>query len=269
MATRYTAYSENLWRAAAAVFNSIINSGLPAVNKTYFNPEDLSPPTTSWSALAEVLEWFLLGSYTVAIDTATVDAVLEEPSTAQAATAEATTGDAATSTSVSHATPASIEALSDTAAAQQTPTASNQEPAPDTSTAASGNAASTSQHQEADTALGEAQGGSPKSSQPAVASSSRPPTSHSQRNSQSQGPSKAPSRDPSFKEAAVSDTEQSSSDAELETSVVDTLTDAVLTACSHAPDEVQQRLIAVLDQAIVRPKSYHIPNSAAGMLLSL
>lgn len=120
-----------------------------------------------------------------------------------------------------------------------------------------------SQQADASTGVGDTQGGAAAPPQDEASSSSIPPLTASQRNSRSQRSSKAPSRDPSFK--TVSDTEQSSSDAELETSVVDTLTDAVLTACSHAPQDVKRRLIAVLDQAIVRPAACHIPDSAAGV----
>ena len=120
----------------------------------------------------------------------------------------------------------------------------------------------TSQQADASTGSGNSQGASAASPQEEASSSSLPPPTSSQQKPRSQRSSKAPSPNLSFK--AVSDTEQSSSDAELETSVVDTLTDAVLTACSHAPQDVKRRLIAVLDQAIIRPGACHIPDSAAG-----
>lgn len=127
MATRYTAYSENLWRAAASVFNSIINSGLPAVNKAYFNPQDATPPTSSWACLAEVLEWFLLGKHIVAIDTATVAAVLDEPTVAEVVSAESI-GVAAAGTPTSGAgsvkEPA-IAATEDPSAADRASTSAN------------------------------------------------------------------------------------------------------------------------------------------------
>lgn len=264
MATRYTAYSENLWRAAAAVFNSIVNLGLPAVNKAYFNPQDLTPPTSSWTCLAEVLEWFLLGKYTVAIDIATIDAVLDEPNASQTAKADADTDVATASTSATQPVPTSAAEPSHSSASLQTPTASGQISAVDTAPAAASTTAATLQQPEASISFGNAQADVVDPPQTSASSSSIPPLPHALRSSRSQGSSKAPSRDPSFK-AVVSDTEQSSSDAELETSVVDTLTDAVLTACSHAPEDVKRRLIAVLDQAAVRPKSCHIPNSAAGI----
>lgn len=37
MAMRYTAYTQNLWRVAAAAFNAVVAAGLPAVNIAYVN----------------------------------------------------------------------------------------------------------------------------------------------------------------------------------------------------------------------------------------
>lgn len=261
MATRYTAYSENLWRAAATVFNSIVNSGLPAVNKAYFNPQDLTPPASSWTCLAETLEWFLLGTYAVAADTALTGTALDDPATAEASAAESQSAAAPTSTPPSQNASTAAEPIQ-APADLQTPVNSSQDAPPDTKPIASNTAAALSQQPEASTSAGDLRGGAATPSQD-EASGSSPPVPPSQRSSRSQRSSKTPSRDASFK-SAVADTEQSSGDAELETNVVDTLTDAVLTACSHAPQEVKRRLIAVLDQATVRPKNCHIPHSAAG-----
>lgn len=280
MATRYTAYSENLWRAAAAVFNSIVNCGLPAVNISYTD-QGQEPPRAAWQCLAEVFEWFLLGTRVVALDTvATAEAIeaIDDKSAddsweaAEASSAASASGAAAvldpgavTGAVTGTATPsdavstsaqtqnASPEANARNQAAASTSTAT---PTTDDSSKPQLAAAPQSSSETTSTSLNRL---SP--SQPTASTSkptSRNPSRHGSRN---------PSRDPSFS-AATGDTEQSSSDAELEASVVDTLTDAVLTSCSHAPEEVRRRLIGVLDQAIVRPKDRHIPNSAAGIRFS-
>ena len=56
MASRYTAYSQDLWRVAAAAFNTIVVAGLPAVNIVYANG-DVPPPPETWAALAHAFEW--------------------------------------------------------------------------------------------------------------------------------------------------------------------------------------------------------------------
>lgn len=61
LATRYTAFQEGLWRAAAPAFTTVVSAGLPAINIAYINGDEL-PPDDCWSALAESFEIFLLGS---------------------------------------------------------------------------------------------------------------------------------------------------------------------------------------------------------------
>lgn len=248
MATRYTAYSEGLWRAAAAVFNSVVNCGLPAVNMSYSN-QDLEAPTAAWQCLAEVFEWFLLGTRVVALDTVTTAEALEAAVTA----ADDSPGGADTALAAATAT---VAASNDTAVE-----ASPQAPAADTGsdrqTAGTSSADDSSQAAAAMRPSSETIPESSAASAP-VASTSKPSSGNPSRRS-----SRNSSREPSFN-ASTGDTQQSSDDADLEASVVDTLTDAVLTACSHAPEDIRKRLISVLDQAIVRPKDRHIPNSAAG-----
>ena len=242
MATRYTAYSEGLWRAAAAVFNSVVNCGLPAVNMSYGSQEHKAP-TAAWQCLAEVFEWFLLGTRVVALDTVTTAEALEAAVTA----ADDSLGESAAAVSASDDT-----AVEDT----------SQAPAADTGThgqtAGTASADDSSQAAAAMRPSSETIQPDSASASAPVASTSKPPSKNPSRRS-----SRNPSREPSFN-VATGDTQQSSDDADLEASVVDTLTDAVLTACTHAPDDVRKRLISVLDQAIVRPKDRHIPNSAAG-----
>lgn len=248
MATRYTAYSEGLWRAAAAVFNSVVNCGLPAVNMSYSN-QDAEPPTATWQCLAEVFEWFLLGTRVVALDTVATAEALE----AAVAAADDSPGGADTAAAAAAAT---VAASNDTAVE-----ASSQAPAADTgSDRQTAGTSSTDDSSQTAVAMRPSSETIPDSSAASVpvASTSKPSSGHPSRRS-----SRNPSREPSFN-AATGDTQQSSDDADLEASVVDTLTDAVLTACSHAPEDVRKRLISVLDQAIVRPKDRHIPNSAAG-----
>lgn len=244
MATRYTAYSEGLWRAAAAVFNSVVNCGLPAVNMSY-GSQDHKAPTAAWQCLAEVFEWFLLGTRVIALDTVTTAEALEAAVTA----ADDSSGAPDT---------AAAAAASDDTATEGT----SQAPAADTGT--HGQTAGTASADDSSQAVPAMRPSSetirPDSSAASapVASTSKPSSRNPSRRS-----SRNPSRDPSFS-VATGDTQQSSDDADLEASVVDTLTDAVLTACTHAPEDVRKRLISVLDQAIVRPKDRHIPNSAAG-----
>lgn len=245
MATRYTAYSEGLWRAAAAVFNSVVNCGLPAVNMSY-GSQDHKAPTAAWQCLAEVFEWFLLGTQVIALDTVTTAEALEAAVTA-----------ADDSSGASDSAAAAVSASDDTAVE-----GTSQAPAADTGT--QGQTAGTASADDSSHAAPAMRPSSetirPDSSAASVpvASTSKPSSRNPSRRS-----SRNPSREPSFS-VATGDTQQSSDDADLEASVVDTLTDAVLTACTHAPEDVRKRLISVLDQAIVRPKDRHIPNSAAG-----
>lgn len=247
MATRYTAYGEGLWRAAAAVFNSVVHSGLPAVNMSYSSQEH-QPPTAAWQCLAEVFEWFLLGTRVVALDTVATAEALE----AAAAAADDTPSglDPAAGDAVSASPEAEVEASPQASAA----TAGSDRQA-DRQTAAATSANESSQAAPAMHSSSETIRPVSEPTSVPVASTSKPSSKSPSRRS-----SRNPSRDPSF----MSDTQQSSDDADLEASVVDTLTDAVLTACTHAPEDVRKRLIGVLDQAIVRPKDKHIPNSAAG-----
>ena len=246
MATRYTAYSEGLWRAAAAVFNSVVNSGLPAVNMSYSN-QDQEPPTAAWQCLAEVFEWFLLGTQVVALDTVATAEALEA---AVAAADDSLDGSGtATAALVSASGESDVQASSQAPAAD---TGSHRQTAGTASADESSLAASTMRPSSETMRPDFSHASAP------VASTSRPSSKHPSRRS-----SRNPSREPSFS-AAMEDTQQSSDDADLEACVVDTLTDAVLTACTHASEDVRKRLISVLDQAIVRPKERHIPNSAAG-----
>lgn len=246
MATRYTAYSEGLWRAAAAVFNSVVNCGLPAVNMSYSN-QNHEAPTAAWQCLAEVFEWFLLGTRVVALDTVTTAEALEAAVTA----ADDSAGGSDTAAAATGATSsdAAVEASSQVPAAD---TSSDRQTA-ETTSADDSSHATAAMRRSSETIPAD----SSAASLP-VASTSKP----SSRNPSRRG-SRNPSREPSFN-AATGDTQQSSDDADLEASVVDTLTDAVLTACTHAPEDVRKRLISALDQAIIRPKDRHIPNSAAG-----
>ncbi len=264
MATRYTAYGEGLWRAAAAVFNSIVNCGLPAVNMAYTDHEQ-EPPKAAWQCLAEVFEWFLLGTRVVALDSVATAELLEaaaadetgtsalEGAEAAAPTTEAAAAAAVTSDAAVSADEAS-QASADAAASDRQTSDHTPIKAPVTAESQSQPAAP-SMRPSSEATRTDLTSASPP--QPA-ASTSKPPSSNPSRRS-----SRNPSRDPSFT-GALGDTEQSNSDAELEASVVDTLTDGVLTSCSHVPEDVRRRLIGVLDQAITRPKDRHIPNSAAG-----
>ena len=245
MATRYTAYSEGLWRAAAAVFNSVVNCGLPAVNMSYSNQEEHEAPTAAWQCLAEVFEWFLLGTRVVALDTVTTAEALEAAVTA----ADDSSGGPDTAATAAASSDAAVEASTQ---------ASSADTGSDRQTAETSNADDSSQAAAAMRPSSEIISPDSSAASAPVASTSKP----SSRNPSRRG-SKNPSREPSFN-AATGDTQLSNDDADLEASVVDTLTDTVLTACTHAPEDVRKRLISVLDQAIIRPKDRHIPNSAAG-----
>lgn len=251
MATRYTAYGEGLWRAAAAVFNSVVSCGLPAVNMAYSSQEN-QPPTAAWQCLAEVFEWFLLGTRIVALDTVTT----AEAMAAAAAAADDTPDES--DTAAGGTVSASPDAEAEAAAQAQTGTTGSDR---QTDRQAAGTTSGNESSQAAVTRRPSSETPRIPESSPVsvpVASTNKPSSGTPSRRS-----SRNPSRDPSFT-TAMSDTQQSSDDADLEAGVVDTLTDAVLTACTHAPEDVRRRLISVLDQAIVRPKDRHIPNSAAG-----
>lgn len=46
--------------------------------------------------------------------------------------------------------------------------------------------------------------------------------------------------------------------------MLDTLTDAVLTACARAPPELRRRLVQVVDRGIARPRRRNIPQVGSG-----
>ena len=54
-ASRYTNFSENLWRVAVTTFNAVVELGLPAVNISYVNDEQPPGPAV-WQALAHAFE---------------------------------------------------------------------------------------------------------------------------------------------------------------------------------------------------------------------
>ena len=58
MATRYTAFGQDLWRTAVGAFNTLVSTGLPAVNIAALDGLDTKP---CWQALAGAFHAFLLG----------------------------------------------------------------------------------------------------------------------------------------------------------------------------------------------------------------
>ena len=58
MATRYTAFGQDLWRTAVTAFGTVVSSGLPAVNIAALDGVDTG---ACWQALATAFEAFLLG----------------------------------------------------------------------------------------------------------------------------------------------------------------------------------------------------------------
>eukprot|EP00884_Botryococcus_braunii_P011070 jgi/Botrbrau1/19965/Bobra.0059s0081.1 len=64
--------------------------------------------------------------------------------------------------------------------------------------------------------------------------------------------------------ATPPENDQSRVDADLEASVLDTLTDAVLTACVRTPHDIRRRLVGVVERGVGRPRALAIPRSAAG-----
>ena len=58
LATRYTAFAQDLWRTAVGAFNTIVSTGLPAVNIAALDGVDTRP---CWQALALAFHAFLLG----------------------------------------------------------------------------------------------------------------------------------------------------------------------------------------------------------------
>ena len=73
MATRYALYADNLWRAAAAAFNTVVASGLPALSLASIGSEAAEASAghsmrstrqasiEPWPALAIAFEAFLVG----------------------------------------------------------------------------------------------------------------------------------------------------------------------------------------------------------------
>ena len=59
MATRRSLAGGNLWRAAAAAFNTVAAAGLPAVNMAYVN-RDVEAPQDAWPALTQAFSALLL-----------------------------------------------------------------------------------------------------------------------------------------------------------------------------------------------------------------
>lgn len=60
MAVRHCLPACNLWRMAAAAFNTVVAAGLPAVNMSYVYRETPAPQD-AWPALAEAFSALLLG----------------------------------------------------------------------------------------------------------------------------------------------------------------------------------------------------------------
>ena len=61
MATRRSLAGGNLWRAAAAAFNTVVAAGLPAVNMAYVK-RDVEAPQDAWPALTQAFSALLLDS---------------------------------------------------------------------------------------------------------------------------------------------------------------------------------------------------------------
>ena len=59
--TRYTNFSENLWRVAVSALNAVISIGLPAVNIAYVN-HDIPPDPQVWTALSSALSRYALSA---------------------------------------------------------------------------------------------------------------------------------------------------------------------------------------------------------------
>lgn len=55
MATRYSYFSEHLWRSAVSAFITVVTVGVPAVNIAYVNNEQ-PPDSQVWSALSKAFE---------------------------------------------------------------------------------------------------------------------------------------------------------------------------------------------------------------------
>lgn len=64
--------------------------------------------------------------------------------------------------------------------------------------------------------------------------------------------------------APLVDAAQGRADVDLELTVLDYLTDEVLTKCSSAPLPLKRRLIAVVDRGISRPRELSIPQATTG-----
>lgn len=70
-----------------------------------------------------------------------------------------------------------------------------------------------------------------------------------------------PGSAPQLEAAADSNPEQAAKDSELEVSVLDTLTDSVLTSCPYASESMRKRLVQIVDRCEKEPLSKSSPDT--------
>ena len=229
---RFTVYQEKLWRSAATTFNQLVPIGVTAVGMPLpstiaAEPDFVNAVAQSWSDLATVYENFLLGEKFQREQMG-----VEAPKLPIAAIHRRgpSTSSEHHGTSVSGELPV-VPVLDVPKKGAASNAANKKEPAPATSALRRG--------------IGK----------------KATTTAKVDENDATSGGNTSTSNAPS---APLVDAALGRADVDLELSVLDSLTDDVLTKSGPAPLALKRRLIAVVDRGIARPRELSIPQATTG-----
>jgi hypothetical protein len=234
---RFTVYQEKLWRSAATTFIQLVPIGVAALGTQLpatiaADPESVKDVTHAWSALATVYENFLLGEKFQREQLG-----VEAPKIPIAAIHRR---GSSTSSEQQHGSSGAVGATE----LPLVPVLDVPKKGATSSTAAGKKDQGTSTFRRG---FGSKKG--------AATGSGRSPGDSSTGGNASTSPS-AP--------GSLVDAAQGRADVDLELTVLDSLTDEVLTNCSSALLPLKRRLIAVVDRGIVRSRELSIPQATTG-----
>lgn len=236
---RFTVYQEKLWRSAAITFNQLIPIGIAAVG-TQLPPTIAADPdfstavTNTWSALALVYENFLLGEKyqreQMGIEAPKIPIAAIHRRGSSTASDHGNTASGGTGSSDLPLVPV-LDVPKKGATA--------------------GGGGGGKKEQSTSSLLLRGFGSKKAASKPLNSSTGSPPGDSST----------TIAADPP---APLVDAAQGRADVDLELTVLDSLTDEVLTKCTPAPLPLKRRLIAVVDRGISRPRELSIPQASTG-----
>ncbi len=225
-------YQEKLWRSAATTFNQLVPIGIAAVGTPLpgsiaADPEAVTDVANAWSALVTVYENFLLG----------------EKFQREQMGVEAPKIPIAAIHRRGSSTGGSDQIHGNTSSGGDLPVV------PVLDVPKKGAAAAVNKKEPAPSAL--RRGFGSKKTAPA------PPTATGTGNDNVTAAAVSPP-------SPLVDAAQGRADVDLELTVLDSLTDEVLTKCGSAPLPLKRRLIAVVDRGISRPRELSIPQATTG-----